>query len=418
MEIKLGYKLTEVGGVPEDWKVTTLGSVCSTSSGTTPARRMSERYYQHGTTPWVKTLDLNNSEIFATDECVTAKAIQETSLRVYPVGTVLVAMYGGFNQIGRTGLLRVWAATNQAITAIQPKDSELLSSEYLLAVLNFKVDYWKSVASSSRKDPNITGQDVRALPVSLPARLEQEAIAEALSDADALIESLERLIAKKRQIKQGAMQELLTGKRRLPGFSEAWVKSRLDEFGEWKGGMTPSMRNERFWQGGTIPWISSGDVKSPRLESTGFSITRDAVKAGVTTLVPEYTIVIVTRSGILRKHLPVAMTMTAMAINQDIKALIPRDGVEASFLLHALILNGDRIRGRCLKSGTTVESIEFSWLKSFTIPMPPRNEQIAISGVLNEMDSEIHSLEAKLVKARQVKQGMMQELLTGRIRLI
>ncbi|MFO0879954.1 MAG: restriction endonuclease subunit S [Gemmataceae bacterium] len=218
MEVKPGYKQTEVGIIPEDWEVRCIGDLATLSSGTTPARALWDRYYKNGTIPWVKTLDLNNGEIHSTDELVTDLALSETSLRKYPVGTVLVAMYGGFGQIGRTGILRLPATVNQALSAIQADRCHILP-EYLLRVLNFRVMYWRTVASSSRKDPNISSNDIRAFPLSSPpTRAEQEAIAGALSDADALIESLEQLVAKKRQIKHGAMQELLTGQKRLPGF--------------------------------------------------------------------------------------------------------------------------------------------------------------------------------------------------------
>jgi type I restriction enzyme S subunit len=264
---------------------------------------------------------------------------------------------------------------------------------------------------------NIGQQDLARVQVVLPTKAEQEAIAEALSDADALIESLEQLLAKKRQLKQGAMHELLTGKKRLPGFSGEWEVKRLEELGRWTGGMTPSMRNADYWKSGTVPWISSGDVKSVRLTTTAFAISEYAVKQRVTTLLPAKSIIVVTRSGILRKYLPVAMNMIRMAINQDIKALLPTDHVLPEYMLHSLTCNGDRILARCLKSGTTVESIEFPWLKAFTITLPPLPEQIAIAAILSDMDAEIAALEVKLTKARQLKQGMMQELLTGRIRL-
>jgi len=100
MEVKPGYKQTEVGLIPEDWNVTTIGSVAETSSGTTPSRALAERYYRNGHISWVKTLDLNNSEIKVTEERVTQAALGETSLKCYPSGSVVVAMYGGFNQIG------------------------------------------------------------------------------------------------------------------------------------------------------------------------------------------------------------------------------------------------------------------------------------------------------------------------------
>jgi type I restriction enzyme S subunit len=256
------------------------------------------------------------------------------------------------------------------------------------------------------------------LPVILPCPEEQTAIAAVLSDMDAFMESLEQLIFKKRHLKQGAMQEFLTGKKRLPGFSGAWEEKQLGELGTWKGGMTPSMQNPRFWYGGTVPWISSGDVKSVLLTETASMVTEAAIKHRKTTLLPPKCIVVVTRSGILRRYLPVAMNTMAMAINQDIKALIPSEQYHPAYLLQMLIGNGDRILSGCLKAGTTVESVEFSWLKAFTVPMPRIEEQTAVATVLSAMDAEIAALESKLAKARQVKQGMMQNLLTGRIRLV
>ena len=155
-------------------------------------------------------------------------ARNETSLRIYPVGTVLIAMYGGFKQIGRTGLLRIPAAVNQAITAIQPA-TNILWPEYQLMALNYRVDHWKGVASSSRKDPNITSHDIRSFCIALPSVSEQRAISEALGDLDALLGSLTQLIAKKRYLKQAATHLLLTSKQRLPGFSGEW---RVLTFGD------------------------------------------------------------------------------------------------------------------------------------------------------------------------------------------
>jgi type I restriction enzyme S subunit len=265
---------------------------------------------------------------------------------------------------------------------------------------------------------NIGQADLRTVLIPYPPIREQRAIAEALSDIDALISSIEHLLDKKRLLKLGAMQELLSGRKRLEGFRAAWELKRLEELGTWKGGMTPAMQNPRYWNGGSVPWISSGDVKSALLTKTGFSVTDAAVTEGRTTLLPAKSVVVVTRSGILRKYLPVAMNVIPMAINQDIKALIPAKEHNPRFLLHALVGNGERILARCLKAGTTVESVEFSWLKAFSILMPPPGEQAAIAEVLSDMDAELRALERRRDKTRAIKQGMMQELLTGRTRLV
>ncbi len=292
-----------------------------------------------------------------------------------------------------------------------------LHNRYLMHLFRFMAPEWKRLMAGSTHN-SIYMPVFKDLQILLPPYAEQEAIAEALSDADTLIESLERLLAKKRQIKQGAMQELLSGRRRLPGFCGEWEVNRLEALGIWVGGMTPALRNLEYWKNGTFPWVSSGDVKSTLLTSTAFAVSEYAIRQGAAPLLPAKSIIIVMRSGILRNFLPVAMAMVPMSINQDIKALIPSKQALAEYMLHALTWNGSRIRARCLKSGTTVESIEFRWLKEFTIPVPPLPEQAAIAAILSDMDAEIDALEAKLTKAREVKQGMMQELLTGRIRLV
>jgi type I restriction enzyme, S subunit len=198
---------------------------------------------------------------------------------------------------------------------------------------------------------------------------------------------------------------------------EEWEVRRLDELGTWKGGMTPSMQNPSYWRNGTVPWISSGDVKSVLLTETGFSVTATAVKQGKTSVMPPRSVVVVTRSGILRKYLPVAMNVITMAINQDIKALMPNAKVDSIYLLHALTGYGDRILARCLKSGTTVESIEFPWLKAFTLPLPPTEEQTAIAAALSDVDALIASLDKLIAKKRDIKKAAMQQLLTGKQRL-
>lgn len=198
---------------------------------------------------------------------------------------------------------------------------------------------------------------------------------------------------------------------------EEWDVKRLGDLGKWKGGMTPSMQNPAYWDGGTVPWISSGDVKSMQLKATGYYITNEAVRRGTTTMLPAWAIVLVTRSGILRKYLPVATNVIPMAINQDIKALIPEDEISSSFILHALTERGPRILSQCMKAGTTVESVEFKWLKAFSISVPPLPEQRAIAEALSDVDGLLGGLDRLIAKKRDFKQAAMQQLLTGKTRL-
>ena len=184
------------------WKSTTLSGIATIRAGTTPSRA-EPAFYSGGTIPWVKTTDLNNGFIYHTEECITPAA----RARINPVGSVLVAMYGGFNQIGRTGFLTVPAATNQAISVLTTDENEVLPV-YLLTWMNARVESWKKIASSSRKDPNITGTDVANFPIAYPCKEEQKQIADALASLDNLITTQIQKIDALKIHKQGLMQQL------------------------------------------------------------------------------------------------------------------------------------------------------------------------------------------------------------------
>ena len=266
--------------------------------------------------------------------------------------------------------------------------------------------------------------------VAFPMRAEQEAIAEALSDADALIESLEQLLTKKRQIKKGTMQELLTAKKRLPGFSAEWEVKRVSELGEivtgatpraeWEvkrvselgeivTGATPRTDNATFW-GDRYPWITPTDISVDRdMVTSDRMITQEGMNS--IRMLPAGTVLVTCIASIGKN----AILKTNGACNQQINAVIPDDSYSAEFLYYLFEFNTQYILAN---AGTTATSIvskaTFSGL-AFEIPQP--TEQTAIANILSDLDAEITALEAKLSKARQLKQGMMQELLTGRIRL-
>jgi type I restriction enzyme M protein len=168
-----------------------LGDIFLTKSGTTPARD-TPAYFEGGHVPWVKTLDLNDSGVVTTDECVTDLALAETHLDLLPIGTVLVAMYGGFKQIGRTGVLEIQATCNQAMTALLP--SPRVDPYYLNVVLMSQRDHWKSVANSTRKDPNITKSDVLNFKLPLPDLEVQRAIVAEIKVEQALVDGNRDLI--------------------------------------------------------------------------------------------------------------------------------------------------------------------------------------------------------------------------------
>ncbi|MCB0138823.1 MAG: N-6 DNA methylase [Caldilineaceae bacterium] len=177
--------------IDPEWKMVELGEVFQTKSGTTP-KRSNSHYYKDGTIPWVKTLDLTDGAIQSTDELITQQALDETTLKIMPQGTVLIAMYGGFNQIGRTGVLEIRAAHNQAMTALLP--CKQVNPYFLNTFLISSKEYWKTVANSTRKDPNIKKQDVLKLKFPLPDLETQERIVAQIEREQVLVNANKELI--------------------------------------------------------------------------------------------------------------------------------------------------------------------------------------------------------------------------------
>ena len=209
-----------------NWTSNKLQEFASFEGGGTPSRKKTE-YFEKGTIPWVKTLDLNNAIISRTEECITELGLKKSSCKMLPKGSVLIAMYGGFNQIGRTGLLSMEATVNQAITAIILDRNKLLP-RYLLFYLNFNVQKWKKFAVSSRKDPNITKEDIKKMLISFPSSIqEQQKIVEVLETWDKAIQLTRELIEQKELQKKYLMQQLLSGRIRLKGFVTPWRKTIL-----------------------------------------------------------------------------------------------------------------------------------------------------------------------------------------------
>ena len=407
--VPLGYKQTEVGVIPKDWESACLQDVATFGGGTTPARKFFDRYYLLGTHPWVKTLDLNNSFIRNTDELVTDAALNEVSIKKHKAGSVLVAMYGGFNQIGRTGLLTVDAAINQALVAIIP-NKEKLVSEYLLFSLNFNVDYWKGVASSSRKDPNITSNDVKNYSLPLPGHKEQTAIANALSDVDALLSELEKLIAKKQAIKTATMQQLLTGRTRLPQFAlhqdgsrKGYKQSELGEIPEdWEVVPFGSLLSIRHGKSQKDVEVVSG--KYPIL-ATGGQI------GWANSYLYNKPSVLIGRKGTIDKprYADTPFWTVDTLFYSEIKS-----EADAKFIYYKFCM----IEWMQYNEASGVPSLNASTIERVLAAIPDKKEQTAIATILSDMDAEIQALEHRLNKTRQIKQGMMQQLLTGKVRLV
>ena len=406
--------------VPKGWSQTRLENIAKIKSGSTPLRAKQDLYFSEDGTPWVKTLDLNNSEIITTDERITELALKETSCSILPTNTVLVAMYGGFNQIGRTGLLTEPAAINQALSGLI-LDLETVNPKYVLDYLNGNVGQWKKFAASSRKDPNITRQDVCSFEILLPPLPEQQKIAKILSTWDKAISTTERLIDNSTQQKKALMQQLLTGKKRLldesgKRFAGNWLTGYLNDLCIFKGGSAFKIEYQGRTQG-DLPFIKVSDMNllanRKFIQEANNWLTFEDSKSMKVTLFPSGSVVFAKVGAALllnRRRILVRDTI----IDNNMMAAIPRDYCDTHFLYYLMLA----IDFAKLVQEGAVPSVNQSDLGRFKISYPMLKEQQKIATVLTNADKEIELLEQQLADLQQEKKALMQVLLTGKKRVV
>jgi type I restriction enzyme S subunit len=411
MNIKQGYKQTEIGIIPEDWEAKKFGDVTiSCSSGATPYRGRPE--YYKGKVKWITSGELNYNLITDTIEHISEEAVRNTNLKTHPVGTFLIAITGleAAGTRGSCGIVGNPATTNQSCMAIYPT-SELLTS-YLYHYYVYRGNELAFRYCQGTKQQSYTAKLVKLLPIHLPPLKEQTAIATALSDIDALIGELDKLIAKKQGIKQATMQQLLTGKKRLAGFSGEWEVKRLGDVADIIGGGTPSTFVSNYWNG-NINWFTPTEIGTEKYVFDSVrKITKDGLINCSAKILPIGTILLTTRAGIG----DISILKKEACTNQGFQSFVTKDSFYNEFLYYLIsTLKNVLIQNA---SGSTFLEISPNKIKQIQISIPTIEEQTAIATILSDMDAEISQLEGRRAKMGELKQGMMQELLTGRIRLI
>ncbi|MDM7555085.1 restriction endonuclease subunit S [Xanthomonas fragariae] len=409
--------------LPDGWRRTTLGDIGSVKSGSTPARSQHDRYFVDGKWPWVKTMDLTNSEILTTDEVITDAALAESSCRLFPAGTVLVAMYGGFKQIGRTGLLREKSAVNQAISAIDIERDQA-DPEFVLHWLNGSVETWKNYAASSRKDPNITRENVCEFPVILPTLVEQRRIAHILSTWDQAIAITERLLANSRHQKMLLSQQVLTGKSRLAGFTASGHRKNTP-YGsvpvEWdypRIGDVAAEISEKLGDSEPHPVLSCtkhhGLVDSLKyFKKQVFSLNTSTYKVA-----PRGCFVYAT-NHIDEGSIGYQNLYEAGLISPMYTAFKTSDKVVDTYLFallkteHYRQIFASAINASVDRRG----SLRWKDFQRIHIPLPPVEEQQAIATMLAQAGREVALIRNQLDLLREEKSALMSQLLTGKRRV-
>jgi len=413
--IQTGYKQTEVGVIPEDWVVLPLYELGKFKNG---INKNSEAF-GHGS-PFVNLMDVFGVSSISTSDSLGLVETNNTEQQLYDLREGDVIFIRSSVKPSGVGLTAV-VEKNLPKTVfsgflIRFRDSGAMDTGFKRHC--FYGDNFRGsviAASSVSANTNINQDNLKKLMLPLPpTKAEQEAIAEALSDTDALIEALEQLITKKRHLKQGAMQELLTGKKRLPGFSGEWEVKQLGSLAGITRGASPRPIDSPIWfdENSTIGWVRISDVTKSGMFLC--ETTQRLSPLGVKSSRP------VSRGSLI---MSICATIGRPIITEidvcihDGFVVFDAPCVNQLFLYYAL----KSIEGDWSKHGQTGSQMNLNTgLINRTKISVPRDEaeQTAIVTILSDMDAEITTLETKLAKTRQLKQGIMHNLLTGKIRLV
>jgi type I restriction enzyme S subunit len=368
--------------------------------------------YWAGAIPWISAATLKRSRIDDSDQYLTEAGVRGGS-KIAPVGAILVLVRGmALHRETRIGMATRPVGFNQDIKALIPSSGVL--SDFLLYSLQARSMQILDLVSSAGNGTGVLNtQLLQRLEIWIPDEQAQRRIVVAIDAADSYVATLERLIAKKRAIKQGMMQQLLTGKVRLPGFTRLWREVALGELATIISGGTPKSSNRTYWNG-DIPWCTPTDITGEPgryLRQTERTISRQGLERSAAELLPAGSLLLCTRATIGEvkvAHFPVAT-------NQGFKSLVPRAGVVGEFLYYKVLsLKGNLA---AMGSGSTFLEVSGRDVASLELAVPEVDEQDAIATVMADADDEIDRLKRRLEKATATKAGMMQELLTGRTRL-
>jgi len=425
MEVRPGYKQTEEGVIPEDWEVKPLTVVLSKG-------RLGGNYANQDAETELPLMKMGNIARgyfeMSKVQFITPGVKPESAHRLV-YGDVLFNTRNTLDLVGKVGIWRdelPVAYYNSNLMRLEFDPEQVCSNEYANFALNTEgaVSRLRALATGTTSVAAIYTRDLMKLQLIVPPKPEQRAIAAALSDVDALLGGLERLIAKKRDLKQAAMQQLLTGQTRLPGFGGEWEVKRLGDVGKCLRGVS--------YQG-------NGDLSSHDTAYTKRLLRSNNVQnaAVVTDEVQFVNSERVSANQLLRQEdILICMANGSKALVGKAGRFAVNDGYDYTFgafmgCFRANIVDANpsfvfflfqtgRYRDYInnLLAGSSINNLRSSSIESLEFSMPKLPEQTSIAATLSDMDAELATLEARRDKTRALKQAMMQELLTGRIRLV
>ena len=407
--------------VPEGWRAERLGDVSALiTKGTTP------KTYSNEGVNFIKVESISSNRTLIMDKFskvdLETHNLQKRSQ--LESGDILFSIAGTLGRLATVVKEDLPANTNQALAIIRLNGSNIYR-EYCLQHLSAdsiqtEIQNLQTVGAQ----PNLSLQQISDLLIPCPPLPEQKKIASILTSVDEVIENTQKQIDKLQDLKKATMNELLTKgightefkDSELGRIPKTWNVVSFGELGKWQGGGTPSKSKPDFWDG-DILWVSPKDMKNELIERTADRISTSAVENSSVKLITKGAILVVVRSGILKHTLPVAIANRDVTVNQDMKALSVKAGVSHLYVYHYLLSKNHEILRSTLKAGNTVESIDTQVFADYPIPLPPVSEQSQIAKIVDAMSAKIALKRHALSQTQSLKKSLMQDLLTGKVRV-
>ncbi|MBU0457822.1 restriction endonuclease subunit S [Patescibacteria group bacterium] len=400
--------------LPQNWQLLKLEEVANLSSGGTPNRKNGN--YWNGDIPWITTSQINSGFISCADEFITEEGLKESSAKLFPKNTLLMAMYGQGKTRGKTAILNIEATTNQACAAIKTKKDQ--SHKFFFYYLSNEYENIRGMSNDGGQK-NLSLGLIKSIKVLVPPSAEQQRIVAILEIWDKAIKKLERKIVLKKNVKKGLMQQLLTGKKQLPGFSGEWEEVRLGDVYD----ITSSKRVfQSEWTNHGVPFYRAREIV--KLNENGhvdneLFISREMFegykeKYGA----PKKGDILVTGVGTIGIAYLVKEGDEFYFKDGNIVWLKDKGLVSPEFIEQ--LFNSEIISKQILDATaiTTVATYTIDSAKKTRIPLPSSKEQEAIANTLDTANREIELLQSKLLKLKDQKTYLLNHLITGRIRTL
>ena len=400
----------ETAGIPMDWQVVNIGSLANIMRGASPRPIDSSVWFDNQSRiGWLRISDVTVAGKYLEHTAKNLSALGIANSRFVKKGSLVMSICA---TVGRPVITKKDVCIHDGFVVF---DNLRANNEYIYyTLLNIEASWFKRGQTGSQM--NLNTDLINSTTIPLPHLPEQRAIAETLSDVDNLLQSLEVLIAKKRAIKQTTMQQLLTGKTRLPGFTGPWETTQLGDLGAFSKGR--GIRRDDVSDEG-VPCIRYGELYTRYKDYVLKPVARIPLTAASESLPIKSGDLLFAGSGETSGEIGSCAAYLGKEqayVGGDVVVLTPlsQNSLYLGYLMNHPIVTAQKAR---MAQGDAVVHISSRNLAQVRIDLPPLEEQASIAAALSDMDAEISALEQRMDKTRALKQGMMQQLLTGRIRL-